>query len=259
MKLTKILPKRSTVLLIVYTSLMECAVTTPTQLYDFRIPISILWSYGLLLFLAVIMLNFTKTVHQTSSLQPNKSTKLYTLLHCTILALLAIVCAALQGVWGFYYDHLGHDYEYELTSLVTTACKLDIAYNALFMLAAVYASIFLYLFLRKSRAHQPNSSFPLLPIVPSILAAAALVALVSRAYFYHFSEITLYAAFGARVALNALESLVPIVAFGVAIWAVRRAGEGGAKGGGGVSGGPYEQGGGSHGQPQYGQPQYAQP
>jgi len=178
MKLTKALPKRSEILLIISVCLHECGVISTTQYYDFKIPMLIFWSYGLLLFLAVIMLKFTKPILQASSLQSSKSTKRYILLHSVILAILFVTCTVRQGVWGSYYYHVERFSDYDYTCLVTTAFKHSIAYDALSMLAALYTSILLYFSLRKSRAHQygPSSSAPsfspLLPIVPAILAAA---------------------------------------------------------------------------------------
>jgi hypothetical protein len=262
------LPKRSIIFLILGLTLHECGIASTTLYFDLAIPMSIFWSYGLLLFLAVLMLKFTQPIllGSHSYIQPNSVTRRYTLIHGAILAFLTIICTANVAVWGYYYDHHDRSYYADYSGLVTSGFKLSIAYHALFMLVALYAAVFLYFCLRKSKAYQhgPSSSSssssssalsfsPLLPIVPAILAASRLVALASGAYYYDLWNYDGSSTFAARLVLDVLENLLPIVAFAMAIWLVGRAREIGG-GGAGVPGVPHEQGQGWHGQPEYVQP-----
>jgi phosphoglycerol transferase MdoB-like AlkP superfamily enzyme len=270
------LPKRSIIFLILGLTLHECGIASTTLYFDLTIPMSIFWSYGLLLFLAVLMLKFTQPILLGSHyIQPNSVTRRYTLIHGAILAFLTIICTANVAVWGYYYDHHDRSYYADYSALVTSGFKLSIAYHALFMLVALYTAVFLYFCLRKSKTHQydPSStssssssssalSFSsLLPIIPATLAASNLVALASRAYYYDLWNYDGSSTLGARVVLDVLENLLPVVAFAMAIWVVGKAREVGGAAGGGVPAGPYEQGQGWHGQPEYVQPQggFAQP
>jgi hypothetical protein len=110
----------------------------------------VLWHFGQLALLAVIMLTINKRVMNALG----KRTLLVTVLHIVILGLLAVLCAAVEGLSG---NTVTRSTSREFAKSATLAYHLTFAYHALFLLVTLYLTAIFSIWVRKLKSTKVRS------------------------------------------------------------------------------------------------------